>query len=130
MNSSNTLQSVTFRPQSYLFIFIFLDTPCSMWDLSSLVQLNRSVLSDSFDPMNCSMPDHSVHHQLPEFTQIHIHWVSNAMQLSHPLSPPALNLYQHQGLFQWVSSSNHVAKVWEFQHQHQSFQWIFRTDCI
>ena len=84
-----------------------------------------------WDPMNYSTPGVSVHHQLPESTQTHVHWVSDAIQPSHPLSspsPPALNLSQHQGLFQWVSSSHLVAKVLEFQLQHQSFQWIFRTD--
>ena len=71
--------------------------------------------------------------QIPEFTQTHVPWVSDAIQPSHPLSspsPPALNLSQHQGLFQWVSSSHQVAKILEFQLQHQSFQWIFRTDLL
>ena len=70
------------------------------------------------DPMNRSTPGLSVHHQLQEFTQTHVHWVSDAIQPSHPLSspsPPAFNLSQHQGLFQWVSSSHQVAKVLEFQ---------------
>ena len=83
------------------------------------------------DPMNRSTPSLPVHHQLPESTQTHIHWVSDAIQPSHPLlspSPPALKFSQHQGLFKWVSSSHQVAKVLEFQFQHQSFQWIFRTD--
>ena len=69
------------------------------------------------DPMDC-LP---VHHQLQEFTQTYVHWVSDAIQPSHPLSspsPPAFNLSQHQGLFQWVSSSHQVAKVLEFQLQH------------
>ena len=76
-------------------------------------------------PMNCSTPGFPVHHQLPEFTQTHVHCVSNDIQPSHPLSspsPPAFNLSQHQGLFQWVSSSYQVAKILEFQLQHQSFQ--------
>ena len=63
----------------------------------------------------------------------HVLWVGDAIQPSHPLlspSPPAFNLSQHQGLFQWVSSSHQVAKVLEFQLQHQSFQWIFRTDFL
>ena len=80
-------------------------------------------------PMDCSTPGLLVHHQLPEFTQIHVHWVSDTIQLSHPLSfpsPPALNLSQHQGLFQWVRSSHQVAKILEFQLQHQSFQWTLR----
>ena len=72
--------------------------------------------------MNCSTSGLPVHHQLVEPTQNHVHWVSDAIQPSHPLpspSPPALNLSQHQGLFQWVSSSHQVAKVLEFQLQHQ-----------
>ena len=91
------------------------------------VQFSRSVVSDSLQPHGC-LP---VHNQLPEFTQTHVHWVSDAIQPSHPLSSPspsALNLSQHQGLFQWVSSSDQVTKVLELQLQHQPFQWIFRTD--
>ena len=75
------------------------------------------------DPMNCSTPGLSVHHQLPEPTQTHVHWVSDVIPPSHPLSSPsspALNLSQHQGLFKWVGSSHQVAKVLEFQPQHQS----------
>ena len=86
------------------------------------------------DLMNCSTPDLPVHHQLPEFTQTHVHRVSDAIQPSYPLSslsPPALNLSQHQDLFKWISSSHQVAKVLEFQLQHhQSFQWTHRTDCL
>ena len=69
------------------------------------------------DPMNRSMPGLPVHHQLPEFTQTHVHQVGDAIQPSHPLSspsPPAPNLSQHQGLFQWVNSSHEVAKYWSF----------------
>ena len=82
------------------------------------------------DPMSCSTPGLPVHHQLPEITQTHVHWVSDVIQPSHPLSspsPPAFNLSQHQGLFKWVSSSHQVAKVLESQLQHQSFQWTPRT---
>ena len=85
------------------------------------------------DPMDCSTPGFPVHHQFPELAQIHVHWVSDANQPSHPLSspsPPAFNLSQHQGLFQWVSSSHQVAKVLELQLQHQSFQWTPRTDLL
>ena len=85
------------------------------------------------DPMDYSTPGLPGHHQLPEFTQTHVHWVGDAIQPSHPLSspfPPAFNLSQDQGLFKWVSSSHQVAKVLEFQFQHQSFQWIFRTDFL
>ena len=77
------------------------------------------------NPMNHSMPGLPVHRQLPEFTQSHVHWVSDATQPSHPLSspsPPALNLPQHQDLFKWLSSSHQEAKVLEFQLQHHSFQ--------
>ena len=82
------------------------------------------------NPMDYSMPGFPVHHQLTELAQIHVHRVSDAIQPSHPLSSPspsAFSLSQHRGLFQWVSSSNQVAKVLEFQLQHQSFQWISRT---
>ena len=74
----------------------------------------------------CPAPTH-------QFTQTHVHWIGDAIQPSHPLSspsPPAVNLSQHEGLFKWVSSSYNVAKVLEFQFQHQSFQWIFRTDFL
>ena len=70
------------------------------------------------DPMNCSTPGLPVHHQLPEFTQTHSHGVSDAIQLSHPLSspsPPAPNPSQPLSLFQWVNSSHEVAKILEFQ---------------
>ena len=95
----------------------------------SSVQFSHSVMSDSFDPMDCSTPGLPVHYQLPELTQTHVQ-VSDAIQPSHPLSSPsplAFNLSQHEGLFQWVSSLHQVAKVLEFQLQHQSFQWIFRA---
>ena len=90
------------------------------------------------DPMDCSMPGLPVHHQLPELAQTQDHWVSEAIQPSHPLSspsPPAFNLAQHQGLFQWVRSLYRVAKRLEFQLQHQSFQWMselisFRMDWL
>ena len=85
------------------------------------------------DPMNCSMPGFPVHHQLLKLAQTHVHRVSDAIQPTHPLSspsPPAFNLSQHQDLFQGVSSSHHVAKVLEFQLQHQSFQRIFKTDFL
>ena len=85
------------------------------------------------DPMDCSLRGFPVHHQLPESTQTHVHQVNDAIQLSHPLlsaSPSTFNLSQCQGLFQWVGSLHQVAKVLEFQLQHQSFQWIFRTDFL
>ena len=83
--------------------------------------------------MNCSMPGLPVRHQLPEFTETHVYWVGDAIQPSHPLSsssPTAFNLSRHQGLFKWVSSPHQVAKVLEFQLQHQSFQWTPRADLL
>ena len=97
---------------------------------SSVQSLNCLTL---WDPMDCSTPGLPVHHQLPESTQTHALWVNDAIQPSHPLSAPspsALNLSQHQDLFKWVSSPNQVAKVLEFQLQHQSCQWILRTDFL
>ena len=85
------------------------------------------------DPTDCNTPGFPVHHQLLELTQSHVHWVSDVIQPSHPLSflsPPALDFSQLQGLLQWVSSSYQVAKVLEFQLQHQSLQWTPRTDLL
>ena len=98
-----------------------------------LSQFSRSVVSDSLWPHGLQHPGLPVHQQLPRLTQTHVHWVSDAIQSSHPLSSPsplAFNLSQHQGLFKWVSSLHQVAKVLEFQLQHQSFQWTFRTDFL
>ena len=81
------------------------------------------------DPINCSILGFPVHHQLLEIAQTHVKSVSDSIQPSHPLllaSPPAFKLSQHQGLFQWVSSSHHVANVLGLQLQYRSFQWIFR----
>ena len=99
------------------------------FQFSSVVQS----CSTFWDPMDCSTWGLSVPHWLPELAQTHVHWVSDAIQPSHPLSspsPPAFSLSQHQGLFKWVSSSHEVAKMLEFQLQHQSLQWIFRTDFL
>ena len=83
------------------------------------------------DPMNGSTPGLPIPHHLPELAQTHVHWVDDAIQPSHPLQspfPPAFNLSQHQGLFQWVSSSHQVAKGLVLQHQF--FQRIFSTDFL
>ena len=81
------------------------------------------------NPMDYSTPGLPVHHQLPEFTH-----PCPLSRWCHPTisspSPPTFNLSQHQGLFKWVSSLHQVAKVLEFQLQHQSFQWIIRTDFL
>ena len=105
--------------------------PSLTWSIqfSSVAQLCLTLCN----PMDCSMPGFAVHHQLPELTQTHVHWVGDAIKPSHPLSspsPPTFNLSQDQDLFKWVSSSHQVAKILEFQLQHQSFQWIFRTDLL
>ena len=83
------------------------------------------------DPTDRSMLGFLVHHQLPELTQTHVHWVSDAIEPSHPLSspsPPTFNLSQHQSLFKGVSSLHQVSKVLECQLQHQSCQWVFTVD--
>ena len=84
------------------------------------------------DPTDCSTSGSSVLHYFPDFAQTNIHWASDAIQPSQPLlppTPPALNLLHHQSLLQWVSS-HRVAKVFELQLQHESFQWIFRVDFL
>ena len=96
------------------------------FQFSSVAQLCPTLC----DPMNPSMPGLPVYHQLPGFTQTRAYGVGDAIQPSHPLLspfPPAPNPSQHQSLFQWVNSSHEVAKVLEFQLQHQSFQWTPRT---
>ena len=117
-----------------IYISVFVPVPyclddCTFVQFSSFTQSCPTLC----DPLNHSTPGLPVHHQLLEFTQIHVHWVSDTIPPSHPLwspSPPAFNLSQHQGLFQWVSSSHQVAKVLAFQLHHQFFQWIFRTDLL
>ena len=95
---------------------------CMIYMFSS-VQSSLSLMSDPLRPMNRSTPGLHVHHQLPKFTQTHVHRVGDAIQPSSSPFPPAPNPSQHQGLFQWVNSSHEVAKVLKFQLQHQSFQW-------
>ena len=78
--------------------------------------------------MDCSMPGLPVPHYLLEFAQVHVHWISDALQPSHPCLPLLLpSVSQHKGLFQWVGCLHLVAKVLEFQLQHQSFQWILKS---
>ena len=94
-------------------LFLFTDIHCN-WTLLS-VQFSSVAQScpTLCDPMNRSTPGLPVHHQLPEFTQTHVHRASNAIQPSHPLSSPsplAPNPSQHQSLFQWVNSLHEVAK--------------------
>ena len=89
-----------FFPYQFIKSFLILHYSC----ISSVTQSCPTLC----DPMDCSIPDLPVHHQLLEFTQTHVHWVGDAIQLSHPLSspsPPAFSLSQLQCLFKWVSSS-------------------------
>ena len=95
--------------------WIFLNKP---WYTSDQIRSVSQSCPTLCDPMNRSTSGLPVHHQLPEFTQTHVHQVSDAIHPSHPLlspSPPAPNPSQHQSLFQWVNSSHEVAKVLEFQ---------------
>ena len=96
-----------------------------------LLLCSCSVMSGSLHPMDSSVPGLLVPHHLPDFAQTLVHWVCDTIQLSYPLlptSPPPFNLSQSQGLLKWVGSSHQLTKVLEFQHQHQSFQWILRVD--
>ena len=102
----------------FLFCFIAVQSLCRVW---------------LCDPVDCSTPGFPDLHHLLEFAQTHVHWFGDSIQPSHSLSSPsptALNLSQHQGLFQWVRSSEQVAKILEFQFQHWSFQWTPRIDLL
>ena len=96
---------------------------------SSVAQLYSTLC----DPVDCSTPGLPIHHQLPEFTQTHVHWVADAIQPSHPLSfsssSSAFSLSQHQGLFQWVGSSHQVTKV-GVSASTSVLQWTFRVDFL
>ena len=97
------------------------------------VQFSRSVTSNSLQPHGLQHARLPCPSPLPEPTQTHVHCIGDATQPSHPLSspsPPTFNLSQHHGPFQWVRSSHQVGKVLEFQLQHHSFQWIFRTSFL
>ena len=111
------------------FLFLFKFTFLSLFVLTS-VQFSRLVMSDSLQPHEPQHTSPLSPSPTPESTQTNVHRVDDGIQPSHPLSsssPPALNLSQDQGLFQWVSSSHQVAKLLEFQLQHQSHQWTPRT---
>ena len=127
MPSSSVFSTAPPRLSPSFFFFFLKDY--TLFQFSSVTQLCPILC----DPMNLNTPGLPVHHQLPESTQIHVHRVGDAIQSSHPMSspfPPALNLSQHGGLFKWVSSSNQVTKVLAFPLQHQSFQWIPRTNLL
>ena len=116
---------------------LFSKESTSLYKPTSNLSVQFSSVAQSYptlcDPMDCSTLGLPVHHQFLEYTQSHAHWVGDAIQPTHPLSSsssPTINLPPHQGLFKWVSYSHQVAKVLEFQLQHQSFQYIFRTDFL
>ena len=122
---SNFFEEISSLAHSIVFLYFF--ALFTLVRFSSVVQSCLTLC----DSMNCSMPGFRIHHQLLDFTQTHDHWVGDAIQPSHPLSspsPPALNLSQHQGLFQWASSSHQVAKVLEFQ-LHTSVLPMNTQDC-
>ena len=105
----------------YFILYCILITTYKRVQFNSLTQSCPTLC----DPLDCSTPGLPVHHQLLEFTHTHVRQVSDAIQPPHPQlspSPLTLNLSQHQGLFKRVSSSHQMAKVLEFQLQHQSFQ--------
>ena len=111
-------------PKNIYFCFMITPKPLTVFSSVQFSSVTESCLT-LCDPMNRSTPGLPVHHQLTEFTQTHVHQVSDAIQPSHPLSspsPPDPNPSQHQVLFQWVNCSHEVAKVLEFQLQYQSFQ--------
>ena len=115
--------------QSGFLLFLSFSDCCGSVQSSSVAQSCPTLC----DPMNRSMLGLPVHHQIPEFTQTHVHRVSDGIQSSHPLSfpsPPAPNPSQHQSLFQWVNTSHEVAKVLEFQLWNHSFQRNPRADLL
>ena len=130
----HVLPSMRSNPDSSCTV---LDSAEKRWSLLSTCKWSQKCCrSDTRTcPTLCSSMDYSkpgfpVHHYLQELAESHVYWADDTIQALHPLPPslPAFNLSQHQGLFQWVSPSHEVAKVLELQHQ--SFQWIFRTDFL
>ena len=108
------LSPAQIKHRTHIFFILKIKKTFQLYQFSSVSQSCPTLC----DPMNCSTPGLPVHHQLPEFTQTHVHRISDAIQPSHPLSSPsphAPNPSQHQSLFQWVNSSHKVAKVLEFQ---------------
>ena len=121
-----------FSQRGYLLTLENLPLLKLFWPFSS-IQFSSAAQScmTIWDPMNQITPGLPVHHQLLESAQTHVHRVGDAIKPSYSLSspsPPAPNPSHYQGLFQWVNFSHEVAKVLEFQLQHQSFQWTPRTN--
>ena len=128
-----TVLPTTKDTEGWCIYIIFQFLLCKMVYLLWLVQFSlvTQLWLTLSNPMDCSVPGIPVHNQLLELAQILVHQVGDAIQPSHLLSsssPLAFNLSQHQGLFQWVGSSHLVTKVLELQLEHQSSQWIFKTD--
>ena len=138
LESSLFILSRTSSPPTSPQAPLFSSTSIKFWSCEAppqlaSVQFSPSIMSDSLRPHEPQHARPPCPSPTPRSTQTHVHWVSDAIQPFHPLSspsPPALNLSRHQGLFQWVSSSHQVAKVLEFELQHQSFQWTSRTDLL
>ena len=130
---TNTCNFIIFDLFLFKYTMIFaIENVCSRSLIIQFSLVAQSCLT-LCNHMDCSMPGLPVHRQLPEFTQTHVHWVVDAIQRFHPLSspsPPSFNLSQHQGLFKCVNSLHQVAKVLDFQLQHQSFQWTPRPDLL
>ena len=136
------MEWLTYKQNKWIPILLNVQDACKLSLRSSNVRLLSSVeslsLSDSklslsilHNPLNYGTPGFSVHQQPLEFAQMRVHRDHDAIQPSHLLSspsPPAFFFSQNQGFFKWVSSSQQVAKILEFQLKNQSFQWIFRTD--
>ena len=115
---------ISLRVRALAILYI---SGCRQHSYCSVIQLCLTLCNS----MDYSTPGFPILYYLLEFAQTYVHWVNDAIQPSHPLSspsPPALNLSQHQDLFQWVRSSHQVVKVLELHHQ--SFQWIFRVDFL
>ena len=115
----------------YILLYLYLYIHIYIWREREIhISVQFSLVAQScptlYDPMDCSTPGFPIHHQLLELVQTHFHRVGDAIQPSHP--PLAFNPSQRQGLFKWLSFSHEVTKVLVLQLQHQSFQWIFRTD--
>ena len=124
------LSIITYIVFSNILVINLLHLYNAMLQFSSVQSLSRVRLCDLMNPSTPGLP---VHHQLPEFTQSHVHRVSDAIQPSHPLSSPsplAPNPSQHQSLFRWVNCLHEVAKVLEFHLQHHSLQRNPRADLL
>ena len=114
-----------------VFSCAYLPFATTRMNLETMCSVNKSCPT-LYDPMDCNVPGFPVLHYFPEFAQIHVHWVGDAIQPSHPLSPPfyfCLQSFSTSGSFP-LSSSHQVTKVLELQLQQQSIQWLVRVDFL